>query len=281
MEKISFVNGSFLPHSQCFVSIEDRGFQFADGVYEVILFYNHKLIDLDWHLDRLLRSLKELEIKFEKTKEELTEIFLTLFKKNNLDNGSVYLQITRGAAPRNQLFPKNCMPTIVAIVSPLKMPSDQELEVGFAAITHLDIRWSRCDIKSIALLAATIARQKAEIAGAAEAILIRNNYVTEGSFSNIFIVNNQGQLITRQADNSILCGITRNRIIAIAKANKISVIEKKFSKKDLLNAREVFAASSTLIIRPIVKIDGKLIGNGKIGEVTKNLLNYYRKFLNS
>lgn len=281
MEKISFINGSFLPHSQCLVSIEDRGFQFADGVYEVVLFHNNKLVDLEWHLDRLFRSMRELEIKLDKTRKELAELFLSLFEKNHLSDGSIYLQITRGSSPRNQAFPQGCAATIVAVVSPSKLLTIQELSNGFTAITHPDIRWGRCDIKSVALLAGVLARQKAESLGASEAILIKDGYVTEGSFSNVFIVDDFGNLVTREADNNILCGITRNRIIALAQANKIPLIERKFSRGELLGAKEVFTSSSTLIIRPIVKIDGETVGNGKVGEVTKNLIDCYYNFLNS
>ena len=281
MTRISFLNDKFLPHTECFVHIEDRGLQFADGIYEVILFYNGKLIDGDAHIDRLFRSLKEIDLKFERNKEEIKAIILELFKKNNLENGSVYLQITRGQNPRMQAFPAHYIPTLIITASPFKPLTPEQLQTGFSAITHPDIRWGRCDIKSVGLLASSIARQKAESEGFSDAILIQDNYVTECSFSNVFIVDNSGNIITRNTDNNILAGITRNRVIALAKSNNISVYERKFVKEELLEAREVFATSTTLFVRPIVKIDNKDISLAKVGDVTKKLINLYQTFLNS
>jgi D-alanine transaminase len=281
MERISFVNGKFLPHSQCFVHIEDRGFQLADGVYEVILLKNNQLIDIDWHLQRLFRSLAELEIKFEQDKNYLEQIILELFAKNNLQDGSVYLQITRGVTNRQQIFPTNITPTITATVSPLKAIDKNISENGLAVQTHQDIRWQRCDIKSISLLASCWIRQKVVEAGMDDAILIRDNFVTEATFANVFIVDKFGTLITRNADNFILQGITRNRIIDLAKKNGIAILEKKFSVEELLQASEVFLSSTTLLVRPVSKIDGQIIGDGKAGEVSKKLLDLYNNFINN
>jgi len=279
MERVSFVNGKFLPHSQCFVHIEDRGFQLADGVYEVILLKNNKLIDIDWHLQRLFRSLTELEIKFEQNKTYLEQIILELFAKNNLTDGSVYLQITRGATNRQQIFPTNISPTITATVSPLKIINQQDLENGLSAQTHQDIRWQRCDIKSTSLLASCWIRQKAVSAGDDDTILIRDGFVTEATFANVFIVDKNGTLITRNADNFILQGITRNRLIELAKNNGIAVLEKKFTVEELLQAREVFLSSTTLLVRPVSKVDRQIIGNGKAGEISKKLSDLYNNFI--
>jgi len=279
MERVSFVNGKFLPHSQCFVHIEDRGFQLADGVYEVILLKNNKLIDIDWHLQRLFRSLAELEIKFEQNKTYLEQIILELFAKNNLTDGSVYLQITRGATNRQQIFPTNISPTITATVSPLKIINQQDLENGLSVQTHQDIRWQRCDIKSTSLLASCWIRQKAVSAGDDDTILIRDGFVTEATFANVFIVDKNGTLITRNADNFILQGITRNRLIELAKNNGIAVLEKKFTVEELLQAREVFLSSTTLLVRPVSKVDRQIIGNGKAGEISKKLSGLYNNFI--
>lgn len=286
MSRISFVNGEFLPHSQCFVHIEDRGFQIADGVYEVILFKNNKLVDCDWHLQRLFRSLNELGIKFDQTKNQLEKIILELFAKNNLSDGFVYLQITRGVAARCQNLPENLTATITATVSPSKIAQTDSLNV----ITHQDIRWQRCDIKSISLLASSWIKQKALDVGADDAILVRDDfgdnkekcqgYVSEATFANVFIVDKQNNLITRNADNFILCGITRNRIIDLAKNNGITVLEKKFSVQEMLMAKEVFLSSSTLLIRTVSRIDGHIIGDGKAGEISQKLLNLYKNFIN-
>lgn len=280
MERISFVNGKFLPHSQCFVHIEDRGFQLADGIYEVILFKNNKLIDIDWHLERLFRSLSELEIKFHHNKDYLREIILELFAKNNLQDGSVYLQITRGVAPRQQVFPTNYTATITATVSPIKESNPEETIKGLVATTHQDIRWQRCDIKSISLLASSWIRQKTLEAGAHDAILVRDGFITEATFANVFIIDKKGTLITRNADHFILCGITRNRIIDLAKKNGIEVLEKKFTVDEMFGAKEVFLSSTTLLVRPVYKIDGQIIGDGKVGEISKNLLTLYNNFIN-
>jgi D-alanine transaminase len=276
MERISFVNGEFLPHSQCFVHIEDRGFQFADGVYEVILFKNTKLIDFDWHAQRLFRSLGELQIKFSQDQNWLEKMILELFAKNNLAEGSVYLQITRGWVSRQQGIPKDLNPTITATVSPLKPSNHNE---SIKAITHPDIRWERCDIKSTALLASSWIRQKAFDAGADDAILVRDGFVTEATFANVFIVDEYGSLITREANNFILCGITRNRIIDLARKYGIRVVERKFSAQEMMNAKEVFLSSTTLFVRPVSNIDGNIIEDGRVGEVSKCLLNLYQEFL--
>ncbi len=280
MERISFVNGQFLPHNQCFVHIEDRGFQLEDGVYEVILLKNNKLIDIDWHLERLFRSLGELEIKFNYDKIYLQEIISELSAKNNLKDGSVYLQITRGASPRQLTFPTNITPTITATISPLKIINSQDLENGLTITTHQDIRWQRCDIKSTSLLASSWIRQKTVEAGADDAILIRDGYISEATFANVFIVDKQGTLITRNADNFILQGITRNRIIDLAKKNGIVVLEKKFTVEELLQAKEVFLSSTTLLVRPVSKVDGQIIGDGRAGEISKKLLSLYNDFIN-
>ena len=279
MNRISFLNDKFLPHDQAYVHIEDRGFQLADGIYEVILFNNKKLIDADLHLERLNRSASELELRFNKSNQELKEIILELFKRNDLDDGFVYLQITRGASPRNQAFPENYNATIVATVSPSKEVKEEDLEKGFSAITYPDIRWGRCDIKSISLLAGTLAKQKATTENATEAILIKDNFVTEGSFSNVFIIDSFNKLITRNIDNNILSGITRNRVISLAKEHDIKVEERKFSKEELLAANEVFVTSSTLLIRPISKIDNRVIGDGKCRTITKKLIELYKDFI--
>ncbi len=280
MERISFVNGQFLPHSQCFIHIEDRGFQLADGVYEVILLKNNKLIDIDWHLQRLFRSLVELEIKFEQNQNDLQKIILELFAQNNLSDGSVYLQITRGVANRQQIFPTDISPTITATVSPLKTINPQDLENGLSVQTHQDIRWQRCDIKSTSLLASCWIRDKAIKTGADDAILIRDGFITEATFANVFIVDKNGTLITRNADNFILQGITRNRLIELAKNNGIAILEKKFSVDELLQAKEVFLSSTTLLVRPVSRVDGQIIGTGKAGEISKKLLALYNNFIN-
>ena len=262
MSKISFLNGDFLPHEKCVVGIEDRGFQFADGAYEVTLFENNKLIDGDNHLIRMMRSLKELNIVHDFTINYLKEVQIELFKKNNItSNYTIYLQITRGNHTRIPSCPKNLKPTICATIAPRKIFSDLEFFSGIKAMTHDDIRWQRCDIKTVNLLASTLINQTAKDNGFDDAIYVRNNFITEATYANIFIVDSKNNLITPPADNHILCGITRNRLIEIAKRINLNVIEKKFTIDELLLSQEAFLTSSSLIIRPINQIDSKIIKN--------------------
>jgi D-alanine transaminase len=255
--------------------------QFADGVYEVILFYKNKLIDNEWHLDRLFRSLGEINIKLDLSYEKLSNICLELCKRNNLQDASIYIQITRGATSRNQLIPVGLNPTIIVTVSPIKLTASDELEKGYSAITLEDIRWQRCDIKSISLLASSLTKQKAIDMGYSEAIFIRNNIVTECSFSNLFIVDNNNNLVTKNLDNQVLAGITRRRIIALAKEIGIAVIERSFSSEELIKSKEAFATSTTLLIRPLTKINDTIISNGKCGQITRRLIDKYQQFLNT
>lgn len=276
---VVFLNDQFLDHDKAFINIGDRGFQFGDGIYEVILFENNKLIDFDDHIKRLFTSAAKIDLKIDKTAKEFQKIFLELFAKNNLKSGSVYLQITRGASPmRIQDFPDNYQITINAIANKTKDIAQADLENGMKAITAQDIRWNRCDIKSISLLGATMLKEKAKKAQSVEAILLKDGFVTEGSFSNVFIVNNNNQIITRNADEKILEGITRNRIIILAKENNLEIIERKFDESELLNANEVFLTSSTLKIRPISKINNQIIGSGQSGEVSKKLIKIYNNY---
>jgi D-alanine transaminase len=277
MSRISYLNGEFLPHENCLVHIEDRGFQLADGVYEVTLFKDGELIDGDAHLQRLLRSLREVNIEHSFSIEALKNMQIELFARNNISEGSCYLQVTRGVTNRIQNCPKGLTPTINATVSPRKKMSQEEFEKGFTLMTHEDIRWKRCDIKTVALLAASMVNQKAKDAGFNDGIFIRDGIVTEGTFANAFIVNEEGTLVTKDPDNLILCGITRNRMIELAKRNGIKVEERGFKLEELMAAKELFLTSSSLILRPVVQVDGKNIGDGKVGEISKVLNQAYKK----
>lgn len=278
-KRISFLNGAFLPHDECFVHIEDRGFQFADGVYEVTLFKHGALIDGDAHLERLFRSLREIKVEHHFTKAGLHKMMLDLFEKNGLSEGFCYLQVTRGTHIRIPSCPKDIAPSIIATVSESKKMTDEEFENGFTTITHDDIRWKRCDIKTVALLASSFVNQKAKDDGVNDAIFVRDGMVTEATFANAFIVDEQGTIITKNPDNFILRGITRNRIIDLAKEHGFNVEERAFSVAELMAAKEVFLTSSTLILRPVVHIDGKVIGSGKAGEVATKLKELYQHFM--
>jgi len=280
MSRISYLNGSFLPHENCLVHIEDRAFQFGDGVYEVILFKNNKLIDFEGHFKRLVRSLGEMRIDFHILEENLKLVLFDLFKRNNLDAGSCYMQISRGTSSRIQCFPQEKVsPTFNITVSTPKSLSLQEFQEGISVMTHDDIRWSRCDIKSLNLLAASLLNQKAKDLGFNDVVMIRDGFITEGSFSNIFIIDQNDKLVTRPADNYILCGITRNRIIGLSKEMGLTVEERKFSLEELESAKEVFLTSSTLMIRPVTKINKTVISNASVGNITQNIFNKYQEFV--
>jgi D-alanine transaminase len=279
MSRISYLNGEFLPHENCMVHIEDRGFQFADGVYEVTLFKNGKLIDGDAHLERLFRSLREIKIEHNFSKSELAKMQLELFAQNKMEEGICYLQITRGATNRVPTCPKGLQPTISATVALGKKLTPEEFEKGVSVITHEDIRWKRCDIKTVGLLASTLMNQKAKDYGADDMIFVRDGVVTEATFANAFIVNKDEILITKAPDNLILCGITRNRLIEFAKEKGLKVEERDFAVEELTAANEVFLTSSSLILRPVTKIDGKIIGEGKAGKVARILSEAYKAML--
>lgn len=279
MSRISYLNGQFLPHENCLIHIEDRGFQFADGAYEVTLFENGKLIDGDTHIERFFRSLREMKIEHNFTSDELKKVQFELFAKNKMEAGTCYMQITRGAGNRVPWLPKNIQPTISATASPRKKVSAEEFTNGFTFMTHEDIRWQRCDIKSVALFASSFINQKAKDSGFDDAILVRNGIVTEGSFANIFIVDANDTLITKAPDNLILQGITRNRLIKIAKEKGIKVEERNFSVAEMLKANEVFLTSSSLIIRPASKIDATEIGGGKNRKIATIFNEAYNQFI--
>jgi D-alanine transaminase len=275
---IIYLNGEFKKYEEALIHIEDRGMEFADGVYEVILFNNNKLIDAKPHILRLFRSLNQLNINIDLKEQDIEKIILELFSKNNQKKGSVYLQITRGFNKRTQLIEQNLKSTIFAKISPLTT-NISKLPKAISVITTEDIRWKRCDIKSLALIAGSMAKQKAVDLGYDDAIFIKDSMAMEASFANLFVIDKQNNLITRFTDNYILSGITRARIIDLAKKNNINVIEKSISYSELLNAKEVFITSSTLLIRPVNKINEKIIADGKIGEITKKLYQLYQDFI--
>lgn len=279
MSRISYLNGEFLPHEKCFVHIEDRGFQFADGAYEVTLFKNGKLIDGDAHAERLFRSLREIKIEHNFDKSALLEMQIRLFALNKMTEGICYMQVTRGATNRIPTCPKGLTPTINATVALGKKLTAEEFEKGISVMTHDDIRWKRCDIKTVGLLASTLMNQNAKDLGFDDVIFVRDGVVTEASFANAFIVDAAGTLITKAPNNLILCGITRNRLIDFAKEAKIKVEERDFSVGELMAAEEVFLTSSSLILRPVTKIDGKTIGSGKAGKIAQLLSENYKKFV--
>ena len=274
MPNFAYINNKFVNFKSAKIHIEDRGLQFADSVYEVIAVLDKNLIDLDFHLNRLKYSLRELEIKFTINKKNLNNIFLNLIKKNKTRNGIIYLQITRGIQFREHKYQKNLAPTLIVYTRNKSFNLPGKKFVGVKTITYQDLRWKRRDIKTVNLLPNIIAANMAKNKNAYEAILIQNGKVTEGTSSNIWIIK-RNNLITHPANSDILKGVTRTSLLKIIKKTKLKLIEKQFTQKQLINADEVFLTSSGSFITPILKIDNKKINNGKIGNITLKLAEMY------
>lgn len=274
MSRIAYVNGRYVAHADAAVHIEDRGYQFADGVYEVCEVRHGMIVDLTRHLDRLGRSLSELAIAWPMDRRALTLVIRQVLRKNGVENGMFYLQVTRGVARRDHVFPASATkPSIVITAKNTdRKMIDRKNAEGIRAITLPDNRWDRVDIKTVGLLPNTLARQTAKEAGAQEAIYVdRDGFVTEGAATNVWIVGKDGRLRTRPADHGILRGITRTSLIDVARSLGIEIIEEKFTVDDMLQAREVFITAATSICFPVISIDGNTIGNGHPGLVSKQI----------
>lgn len=278
MPRFSYVNGSYVPHANACVHIEDRGFQFADGVYEVIGLINGRYADERGHFDRLERSLNELQINMPAKRETMRFIMRELIKKNRLKSGAIYIQVTRGVSRRDFKFPNiEIKPSLIMICWPFNFDGNTNIKTGVKAITVPDQRWERRDIKTVALLPQALAKQKAADKGAYEAIMIKDGYVTEGSSSNFWIL--QGKTLkTHPATNDILKGITRTAIEKIAIEEGLKIKEERFKPDEIFKADEAFFSSATSLIAPAINVDGKNIGNGKPGPVTQKIYSQYRKY---
>ncbi|MEK3852793.1 D-amino-acid transaminase [Cytobacillus sp. FSL H8-0458] len=270
------LNGDLIERSEAKVDIEDRGYQFGDGVYEVIRVYNGKMFTADEHLERLLDSGKKIELNIPYSKDQLKQMLLEMIAKNQLDLGIVYMQFSRGTSPRNHAYPgADVAPVLTAYTRETTRPVES-MRNGVKAILIEDIRWLRCDIKSLNLLGNIMAKQKAAQSGCFEAIQHRGDTVTEGSSSNIAIVKD-GTLYTHPATNLILNGITRRKINEICRENGTALEESAFTKEDLLAADEVFMSSTSAEITPITEIEGKPVGNGSPGPITNKLQNLFEE----
>jgi D-alanine transaminase len=279
LEQIAYVNGSFVPLTEAKVSILDRGFLFADGIYEVAAVLEGKLIDNASHLARLERSVGEIALALPETPERIQEIQKELIARNNLVNGMVYLEVTRGAdTGRDFAFPKDVKPTLIMFTSVKDIVNAPSAKSGIAVITVPDIRWTRRDIKSVALLAQVLAKQAAAEAGAGEAWMIEDGMVTEGGSSSAFILTQDDVLVTRQNSSVILAGCTRKAVVALAEERQLRVEERPFSVKEALAAKEAFITSATVFVQAVVTIDGKTVGNGKPGPMTARLREIYVDF---
>ena len=281
MANISYVNGLYCNIQDAKININDRGYHFGDAVYEVILYNNGIFYDYDGHIKRLFNSLKLINIKFHLSEQQLKIIIKNLFRLNRVNFGSIYIQVSRGVADRNHsYFGLNSKPVLTMIVSKKKNNISDDIK-GVKAITMVDNRWSRPDIKTTQLLPNVLAKTYANKKNAYEGIFIdHEGYVTEGSSSNIWIINKNNEILTREIDGKILSGITRKTISQFAKNNNFKMLEKKFTKDEMLNSREVFLTSASSFVTPIIEIDNIKIGNGIIGKTSIELRNLYFKNFN-
>jgi len=276
---IVFLNGKFLPVEQAHVSVLDRGFIFGDGVYEVIPVYNGKLLRIDQHLDRLKKNLEAIRLNLSMSTGQWEEIIYELVQCNDCadKNASIYLQVTRGAAPRNHSLPVESTPTVFSMCNPAVSAAPELGEQGVAAITLEDNRWKNCHIKSISLLPNVLLRQQAVDSGAVESILIRDNCVTEGAASNLFIVQD-GLLLTPPKGQYLLPGITRDLILELALENNIPFNEQVIKEYELRGADEIWLSSSTKDILPVTLLDGKKISKGVPGPLWQTMNNLLQAF---
>jgi D-alanine transaminase len=276
MSRIAYVNGKYEPHRTAAVHIEDRGYQFADGVYEVVPVQNGRLIDEDLHLDRLEFSLAELEIAAPMDRRALKLVLREVLRRNGIERGILYMQVTRGVAPRNHAFPAMARPALVITCKRLKPVPAKYLEEGVGVITLPDIRWKRCDIKTISLLANVLGKQRASEEGAYEAWQIDpDGNVTEGTSTNAWIVTKDRKIVTRPLGHEILPGVTRRALLALLEATDFTLEERSFSLEEAFAAAEAFLTSSSVFLLPITRIDGKTVGNGKPGDLSKKLRQLY------
>jgi D-alanine transaminase len=280
LDQIAYVNGSFMPLSEARISILDRGFLFADGIYEVSAVLDGKLVDNASHLARLQRSVGEIRLALPETLDRIQEIQKELIARSGLRNGMVYLEVTRGAdSGRDFAFPKTGVkPTLIMFTAVKDIVNAETAKTGVKVITVPDIRWARRDIKSVALLAQVLAKQAAAEAGAAEAWMIEDGKVTEGGSSSAFILTQEDVIVTRQNGSEILPGCTRKAVVALAEERQLRVEERPFSVDEALAAKEAFITSATVFVQPVVSIDGRQVAGGKPGPMTSRLREIYIDF---
>lgn len=274
MGRIAYVNGSYVPKSQAVVHIEDRGYQFGDGVYEVCEIHAGALIDEERHLTRLKRSLGELQIAPPLADGALQIVLREVIRRNRVRDGYIYLQVTRGVAPREHVFPPRSVRPSLVVTARATDPCKNAATAaaGIAVLSQLDIRWKRVDIKTIGLLPNVLARQAAKEKGAQEAWLVDEaGMVKEGAASNAWIIDNGGTIITRQIDNAILSGVTRNTLLDLIGREGLRLEERSFSLTEAKAAREAFVTGATSLVMPVVSIDGVPVGDGKPGPLAQRL----------
>lgn len=275
MSRIVYVNGDYVPEDEAKISVFDRGFLFADGVYEVTSVLDGKLIDFEGHVTRLARSLSELEMANPVTAAELLAIHKELIARNDLTEGGIYLQVTRGAADRDFLFPAEPKPTLVLFTMAMNLTGSAKAEHGIKVISIDDLRWGRRDIKTVQLLYPSMGKMMAKAAGVDDAWMVEDGVVTEGTSNNAYIVTQDGTIVTRQLGNEILSGITRAAVLRFALEAQIKVEERPFSIAEAQAAAEAFITSATTFVTAVVEIDGVALGDGKPGRVARRLREIY------
>jgi D-alanine transaminase len=275
LSRIVYVNGAFVPEEEAKISVFDRGFIFADGIYEVSAVVDGGLVDNDAHLARLERSLKAIALPMPCTKGEMVAAQKELIRRNKLVEGSIYLQVTRGAADRDFAFPPDAKPSLVMFTQLRQLIDDPKAVSGIKLLSVPDIRWARRDIKSVALLAQVLAKQAAAAAGCQEAIMHEDGVVTEGGSSTVFIVTGEGRIVTRPNSTAILPGITRETVIRLAREKALAIEERLFTLDDVFAAQECFVTSATGFVKAVVEVDGKRIGGGQPGPLVRRLRDLY------
>ena len=280
MPRIAYVNGRYVPLRQPSIEVEDRGFQFADSIYEVIVVSGGGLVDEEPHLDRMERSLREIHLAPAMSRRALKLVMRQVLRRNCIGNGMLYLQVTRGAAPRNPAFPVGTQPSLIVTARRLAPLDPNALAEGVGVTALPDLRWKRCDIKSVALLPNILAKQQALDAGFFDAWLVgEDGLITEGSASNAWIVTAQGDLLTRPASSAVLRGVTRMTAIKLAGELGLSFVERPFSLAEANSAREAFLTSASAYVLPVVRIDDVVIGEGRAGPLTMALIKRYQAYM--
>lgn len=278
MSRVAYVNGQYVPHGEASVHIEDRGYQFADGIYEVCEVRDGAIIDMGPHLDRLERSAHELQMKLLMGRKAMAFVINEIRTRNRVNNGLIYIQVSRGVAPRNHLFPGDNTPLSVVMTARYssRKTTETKAEKGVSVITVPDNRWDRVDIKTVSLLPNVLAKQKAKENGAYEAWFVDDDgMVTEGSSTNAWIVTQDDVLVTRPAQHGILKGITRSTVLKTAEKLQVKIEERKFSVEEALNAKEAFITAATTIVVPIIEMDRRKIGAGIPGDISKRLRSHF------
>ncbi|MGQ0663852.1 MAG: D-amino-acid transaminase [Pseudomonadota bacterium] len=280
MSRIAFVNGRYVLHREAAAHIEDRGYQFADGVYEVIALANGRFVDEGPHLDRLAHNLRELRIAPAMSRRSLAQITREVVRRNGVVDGILYMQMTRGVAPREHSFPALSRTSVVMTARRDRRQAASLVEDGVTVLSVPDLRWGRCDIKSVALLPNVLAKQAAREAGAFEAWFVRpDGTVTEGASNNAWIVTRDGELVTHPLGPAILGGITRMRVIELARAHGLGVVERPFSLDEAKAAREAFLTGTTARVLAVTRIDDHAIGNGRAGSLARRLRDLYLDYM--